>query len=156
MKRLLLLAFCLMQMNSLATAYSFQSPLTFIPSSEDVYLVTVIRFSADKVTFAINEVLRGKRLTVLKLKPWKENQYRVGSYWLLVSDSKGASPDCVGFDPKESCGWIPMSVNRKDGQSFIIAETDQVDGIQLDMASDGTKGLTIDHVRKLVKHGPSD
>jgi hypothetical protein len=151
MKRMILLAIYLFQINSFGDGYTFQSPLTFIPSAKTVYLVTVTSVVPDKVTFTVNEVLRGKPVPELGLKPWMGNKYRVGSYWILASDSHGADNNLVGFEPKRSCGWIPMSVSRKDGQSFIVAEADWVEGVNLDMASDGTKGLTLEHVRRLLQ-----
>ena len=158
MQRIILLAIYLLQINSFADGYTFQSPLAFIPPAKTVYLVTVTSVAPNKVTFTVNEVLRGKLVPDLGLRPWRDYKYRVGSYWILVSDSNGGDKDLVGFDPKRSCGWIPISVSRKDGQSFIVAETDRVDGINLDMASDGTKGLTLEHIRHLLKEnsGTSD
>jgi hypothetical protein len=150
MKKMFLLALCLLGVHSFAAGFVFQSPLTFIPSAENVYLVTVTSVVPDKVTFTVNEILRGKPVPSLILRPWMGERYVVGSYWILVSYSKGVDKDIVGLDPERRCGWIPISVMRKDGQSFVMAQTDWVEGVNLDMASDGTKGLTLEHVKRLL------
>ena len=151
MKQLLVFVGGVLAVSSLASGLNFESPIAFLPSAKNVYVVTVASVDADNnVTFGINEVLRGDHVSRLVLKPYMNTKYAVGSYWVLASCSAGTK-DSVGLAGIGYCGWIPMSVSRKDGQAFIWAQVDQIEGVDLDMASDGTKGLTLAHIRRLVQ-----
>lgn len=157
MKLLLLFIWCLLAVNSIALAHNYTPAISFLPSAQDVYLATVTSVdNNNNVTFTVNEVLRGKPVPSLILKPCFNNKYALTSQWVLASCSLG-SKDSVGLTINGYCGWIPMAVMRKDGQPFLMKGGEELMGIDnmvLDMASDGTKGLFLDHVRRLLKQKP--
>jgi hypothetical protein len=135
-----------------STAQANWSPLEEVLSAKEVYVATVAWSpeNNDNVTFRIDETLRGKPIPLIKLHQYEGNKYTVGSYWLLISSGAG-SKNLVWYYSDKQCGWITISISREDGKSFVLALTDWINGINLDMASDGTKGLTLDHIRRLLK-----
>jgi hypothetical protein len=58
---------------------------------------------------------------------------------------------------KGDYGWIPGSVVRSGGKIYVKDWTSNIPGgpppslAVLDTAPDGTKGLTLDHVKQLLK-----
>jgi hypothetical protein len=153
LKRGFLIAGCWFWFSSVAQAN--WSPLENVLSAKEVYVTTVTRSpeNNNNVAFRIEETLRGKPIPFIRLHQYAGNKYPVGAYSLLISSGQG-SKDLVWDYADNRCGWITISISHEDGKPFVLSLTDWIKEINLDMASDGTKGLTLDHLRRLLQQKP--
>ena len=140
-----------------AHARPYVAPIAFLLPAKNVYRVDVTGVGNGNVTFTVREVLRGKPVTQLTLHPYMHNKYLLSSDWILASCAWGRDKQSVGLTINDDCGWIPMTVTRKDGQAFVMLGGERgmgLEDIRLDMASDGTEGLTLNHIRQLLQKSP--
>jgi hypothetical protein len=144
----------LLAVNPLSPAHPYEPPIVLVGGAENVYLGKVTAIAKDTVTFTVTTILRGKPTTALVLKPDIEGgmAYPLQSEWLLASCSSGYTKDSVGMPMEGYCGWIPNPVVTEDGKPFIkTGPVSPAFGVTVDTAADGTKGLTLDHIKQMLK-----
>jgi len=155
MKRILSLCIALLALARIADAHAYSPWPYYLAGADQVCLAQVTSVKANKITFAVTEILRGKPAAGLVLVGYLGNdlKYTPKSEWLLVSCPTGFK-GTVGYAIKGDCGWIPGSVIRSDGKAFVPCSFPILpfpDGTGLDTLPDGTKGLTLDHIKQLLQ-----
>ena len=147
-----------------AWTYSAQAhpdvPLwVYFQHAEDIYLVKVSGTSRTNVTFVVTDVLRGKNVTKMDLLvgSWPQT-YLLNSEWILASvpitQVGEGHGDYVGREMEGDDGWVPGQIVRFNGKPFLKEIYWSSEGSDLDPAPDGTKGLTLDHVKQLLQKMP--
>jgi len=129
--------------------------------ADTVYVARVASFEKDKVTFAVMETLRGnpEKVLTLTMPLGCDEVYKADSEWLLVSCDGGRGPgsigkNTVGWLMKGYCEWLPTPVVRS-GKEIYVQDVDRENGKEVsDKAADGTTGLTLDHIKRLLQQKP--
>jgi hypothetical protein len=121
-----------------------------------IYLAKVSAISGAQITFTITNVLRGDPAAKLTLLiSGFPTTYNENAEFLLVS-CKGES-STVGWTSSGYNGWIPGDVVRLQGKiyvkdsPFIAGDKD----IKLEQLPDGSKGLSLDHIREFLNDHPN-
>jgi hypothetical protein len=157
MKYILLFCVIFVALSDFASAAT-KGPLPgYFHWAATVYLARVKSINNDKVTFAVTKTLRGNSASVLHLtaaSEWK-SFFKQNTEWLLVSCAEGSqAKDKVGWLMDGYCGWLPTSVVRDDGQIYVQDHDWENDHEVFDKAADGTAGLTLDYIKRLLKEHP--
>ena len=155
MKRFLFFLCLLLATASPAWAHE-DIPITgYLGAAKNIYLAKVTSVQGANISFALNEVLRGRPAHSLSLVAVPGQSYTKESEWLLVS--VGPSPygnNSVGWVLKSDCAWVPSALIHSNGNVYIKTWTFPNSGIILDKLPDGSEGLTLDHLKQLVAQSP--
>jgi hypothetical protein len=145
-----LLAFLLVASN--ADAHP-QPPITaYVQRSETVCIVKATSLDKNVVTFLVEEVVKGKPPTVLKLGIAGEPvAITLGSEWLLAST--GASEESVGWADEGDYGWVNAPIVRVDGKPFLVGNYGY---LEPKVGQDESKGMSLDQLKKLAKEPPTN
>lgn len=153
---------CLLLMYAPLAKAELAMPLpNYFGSAEKICIARVTAVSGAEITFTVTEILRGKPDRVIQVtRAGGAENYVQNSEWLLVSCSYGLE-NSVGWDEDRPAVWIPGAVIRKDNQIYITDWTSRIPpsdkqpfGIAWDTAPDGTRCLTLDHIKLLLKEHP--
>ncbi len=155
MKRIFCLCIAFFALVRLADAHDYAPWPYYLAGADQVCLAQVTSVEGKKVTFAVAEVLRGKPAKKLVLVPYPDGEtYPLKSEWLLVSCPTGFKGG-VGYAIKGDCEWIPGAVTRAGGKVFVPCSFPLAvplpDGTGTDVLPDGTKGLDLDHIKRILK-----
>ena len=151
MKRILSFLGLLLIVVSPTQAHPYAPLSAYLPSAQNICVAKVTSVHGDKIIFAVGEVLRGHIASSLTLTAMYGSTFAPESEWLLVSCSSGYGNGSVGFAIEGDCDWIPGAIRRTGSTLFVESGTFLSSGIVLDTAPDGTKGLTLEHVKSLLK-----
>jgi hypothetical protein len=89
--------------------------LTTIAKSDSVYVTRVTASVNGRISFSVNEVLRGAARSSLVLQPYLGgDSFLKNSNWILFRHA-GGFKDCVGWAMKGDCEWLPVSATRGAG-----------------------------------------
>jgi hypothetical protein len=151
MKKLLSLCIAFLTLTRLAEAHPATPWPDYLAGADKVCLARVTSVEGDKVTFEVTDVLRGKTGPVLVLTS-VNIKFTPKSEWPLVSCPTGFK-DSVGFVMAGDCSWIPAPIIRNGGNVFVVTSFSLgLSGeVNQDVLPDGTKGLTLDHVKQLLR-----
>ena len=158
MKRLLSFGLFFLALSPLARG-AINGPITeYFPNADTVYLVRVTSTDNGKVTFSVTEALRGNPITVLILTSLSAFEFKPDSEWLLASygpERIGGRKDEVGWLLKGGLlGWLPARVVRVDNEIYVQTFDWESDHLVEDKAADGTTGLTLEHIKRLLQQRP--
>jgi len=136
-------------------AHPYVPPSAYLPSSDQIYLVRVSSAKADKITFSVTETLKGSPCASLTLIPVDGFYFHEGTEWILIHLGRDQWKDHVGELLSGDCEWLPAAVSRKGDTAYIQTGAFPNSGMVLDTLPDGTKGLTLDHIKQLLNEKPS-
>lgn len=133
---------------------------------ENVYLARITAVHGHNLTFAVTETLRGNPKDILHLylhdgtvtPAGKLRSYKKDSEWLLGQvGSKyisGLAKDVVGWVRIGVQGWLPTPIVHS-GNEIYMQDVCEENGIGvLDKAADGTVGVVLDHLKRLLQEHP--
>jgi hypothetical protein len=140
-----------------ASAYSHFGRADYLKAADRACVCEVTSTSFATVSFTVTEDLMGKIPELLVLKNEEDFQkFAPKSKWLLVSVPTGEK-GTVGWSPEGGdCEWVPVPAIKKDGVIYFQDWTANLTAGSgttfevLDEAPDGTRGLTLAHVKKLL------
>ena len=125
---------------------------SYFPEAKSIYLTKVTSITGDNITFEVMDTLRGKSMTVLTLKLAAQvENFPIKSEWLLVSCPSGPGNGSVGWPIVGNNDWLPGEIFRQGKDLYLRGGTWPQDGITLDKLPDGSSGLTLDHLKQLLK-----
>jgi len=133
----------------------------YFHSAEKVCLARITAVDGYKITFTVTEIFRGKPDHVITVtRAGGAENYTLNSEWLLESCSYGLE-NSVGWDEDRPAAWIPGAVIRQgdkvyftDWTARIPTKDKEIFGITWDFMPDGTRCLTLDHIKQLLKDHP--
>jgi len=129
-----------------------QPPITaYVQSSEMVCVAKAISLDKNVVTFSVEDVVKGKPPTVLKLVIAEVPvAITLGSEWLLASVTK---ENTVGWAIGGDYGWVNAPILRVDGKPFLVGNYGYVEP---KVGTDVSKGMSLDQLKKLAKGPPTN
>jgi hypothetical protein len=151
MKRVLLSICLLLSLASSVQAH-LQPPITeYVQFSETLCIVKVVSIDKNVVTFSVEEIVKGKPPTVLKLVLGDgSGGIALNSEWLLASTA--AKEDTVGWALDGDEGWVNAPIRRVDGTAYLVGNYSFVEP---KIGTDISKGMSLEELKELAKK-PTD
>ena len=91
-----------------------------IHGAQNIYLVQVTSAEAGKVSFSIEDVMRGKsqQLTNLNYEPGYD--FKPKSEWILISTGDLSNGNNIDTGFYGNFAWFPLTVTRENGKVMIL------------------------------------
>jgi hypothetical protein len=139
----------------LSSAQGDSSTLKWKPlGTDNVFRARVVSIIKSQVTFSVEETITGKPLESLTLTNAPDLNIQTGTEWILLSYGPEEWLYHQGTLLSKDREWAPLAVRHQGTVAYIQTEGVSRNGITLDTLPDGTKGLTIEHLRDLFRNRP--